>query len=65
MFENNNEEINPPFPEKKFPSFPNPPNLQRSVSAPAIAEHVRSDAYILHFHLLIRLSLLGLRSDPT
>ena len=36
LFEGN-EDINPPFPDKKYPQ---PPFLQRSVSAPAIAEHV-------------------------
>ncbi len=41
MFESNQEEINPAFVDKKLSSYPAPPNLQRSVSAPAIAEHVR------------------------
>lgn len=36
--------------EKKFPQFPTQPTIQRSVSAPAIAEHV-SDAILPTFNL--------------
>jgi hypothetical protein len=40
MFEPNNEERNQSFGDKPFSTFPVPASLQRSVSAPAIAEHV-------------------------
>lgn len=38
MFDTTQDEINPTFTSDK--KFPQPPFLQRSVSAPAIAEHV-------------------------
>lgn len=38
MFDTTQDEINPTFASDK--KFPQPPFLQRSVSAPAIAEHV-------------------------
>ncbi len=57
MFDTTQDEINPTFTSDK--KFPQPPFLQRSVSAPAIAEHVSggmNSLQIIHYREFTQVS---------